>query len=163
MKKKAAKKTSAGKKPTKKVSASKKPAKKAPASKKPAKKAQSAVGRSRPQASRSPARDVNALWQTRWPEIVASAWADTPPGFRQRLLTDTRNVLKEYGLPTVEGLEYRVAEGSERFEMVLPLPSAPVMEESLTRGIHRGNAPPGPPPSAPVMPRCGDDGGDFSV
>ncbi len=150
------------KKAGKKGSASKKPAKKVPARKKPAKKAKASAGRGS-QASRTTARSVSALWQAKWPEIVASAWADTPPGFRQRLLTDTRNVLREHGLPTVEGFNYRVAEGSERFEIVLPLPSAPTLQESSTTRGGPGSVQEGSRTAIYEVPRCGEHDGDFSI
>jgi hypothetical protein len=75
-----------------------------------------------------------------WSQVVARAWCDQD--FKERLLSDPRNVLSEHGVDVPEGTEVQVVEGAEvkvedtgqarRFTFTAP-PDEP-MEEDLGWG-----------------------------
>jgi hypothetical protein len=51
--------------------------------------------------------------------IIAKAWADD--AFKERLLTDSRRVLEEEGIPVPPGVEVKVVEQTDtQFYVVLP-------------------------------------------
>ena len=67
--------------------------------------------------------DAYASWRKTWPKIVAKAWAD--PAFMQRLTEHPLDVAKEYNLPTLEGVAYKVVPGSALPTLTLSVPPKP--------------------------------------
>ena len=66
-----------------------------------------------------------------WSQLVARAWADE--GFKQRLLSDPRGVLTEYGFDVPEGIEVRVLQDTPNVQhLVLPRsPEGELADEEL--------------------------------
>jgi len=63
-------------------------------------------------------------FQKAYGKIVAKAWADE--GFKQRLLTETTDVLKEHGITLPQGVEAKIVEATETtIHLLLPLPPNP--------------------------------------
>ena len=46
-----------------------------------------------------------------WNQLIAQVWSDE--NFKQRLLTDPRGVLSEFGIELKEGIEIRVVEDTD--------------------------------------------------
>ena len=70
--------------------------------------------------------------------VVAKAWEDD--GFKQRLMANPVEVLKEYGMNVLPGVEVKVVEGRGQPEigpnrMVLPLPPRPSSNELSTEEL----------------------------
>lgn len=49
--------------------------------------------------------------QKQWAKIVAKSWADED--YKQRLLADPANVMKDEGMEVPEGVEYKCVEATE--------------------------------------------------
>jgi hypothetical protein len=66
-----------------------------------------------------------------WGQIVARAWSDED--FKQRLLSDPRDVLTEYGLEMPDGAALRVVQDTpEVHHLVLPVsPEGDLADEEL--------------------------------
>ena len=58
-----------------------------------------------------------------WLKIITRAWSE--PAFKNRLLTDTDEVLKEYQLTIPAGVTYQVVEDAAVGKRYLVLPPAP--------------------------------------
>jgi len=67
----------------------------------------------------------------RWTQIVSKTWADKD--FRKRLLADPAAVLKEHGVQTPPGLQFRVVENTDKVcHLVLPnQPSGELSDDEL--------------------------------
>lgn len=69
--------------------------------------------------------------QKEWAKVIAQAWADE--GFKKRLLTDPRSVLKENGIDLPESIKLSISEGKEdEINLILPpKPSDPLISTAL--------------------------------
>ncbi|HET9958464.1 MAG TPA: nitrile hydratase subunit alpha [Polyangiaceae bacterium] len=56
----------------------------------------------------------------KWAQIVRRAWEE--PDFKQRLITNTNEVLKEYDIQVSEGVTYRIVEDELKGTRYLVLP-----------------------------------------
>lgn len=65
-----------------------------------------------------------AALQKAYAKVVAKAWSDE--GFKRRLLANPTTVLKEHGIETPAGVEFRVVEDTKQLaHFVLPPAPAP--------------------------------------
>ncbi len=69
--------------------------------------------------------------QKQWGKIVARAWADAE--FKERLLADPQVVLREHGIETAPGIEFKIMEGEPGVQHLVlpPKPSEEMSEEDL--------------------------------
>ena len=77
------------------------------------------------------------IFHEEWPKIVAKAWSD--PSFKKRLISNPKEVCKEYGIECRQGVDLKV---NDRTDTVyyLNLPEKPEGEltESELKGIAAG-------------------------
>jgi hypothetical protein len=66
-------------------------------------------------------------YQNTWAKIVARAWSDAD--FKKRLVNNTKEVCKEYGIELPKGIEYKVNDQTDRV-IYLNLPKKPEGELS---------------------------------
>ena len=72
-------------------------------------------------------------------QLVARTWAD--PGFRQKLLSDPRSVLPEFGINVPAGVDIRIVENNDKvvYFTLPPKPSEELDEEQLAGVAGGGN------------------------
>gem|GEM_PF-760869 len=58
----------------------------------------------------------------KWGKLIAQCWADE--AFKQRFIADPAAVMKEAGLEVPEGVEFKVAENTDKVQYIL-LPEKP--------------------------------------